>query len=261
MKRKLIHYVASLIHNSGIPILTLESQHYYLQKTGLLLLATFNYSLVTIFAGFYTIKNRDDFNKFINPIPYVAVVSIVLGSFFSIFFHKRPLSELLFQMDDNMYTYPDEDQLPINYNKWYLREDKIILLLKTIQGLHFGSIFVRGFPNFVHFFYSGSIENFLYPALMPWPMTGRYWQLFILLFQLSQILCGIWCFNLVTLSIITPGFEFFRQHKRLEVAVASLWSRTNITSEGNKREVQRVMRENIIHCIKHHQILYRYVFS
>lgn len=257
MKRKLIHYVASFIHNSGIPVLTHQPQHYCSHKSRIILLAAFNYFLAIIFTSIYAIKNRDDFYKFINPIPYVAIISITLGTFFPIFHHQRSLSELFFNMDDNMYTYPDEDQLPIIYNKWYLQEDNIILVLKAVQSFYFGGILLRSLPTFVQLFYSGSTETFLYPGWMPWPMEGQHWQLLTLVFQLGQGLCGIWCFNLVVLSIITPVFEFLRQYKRLEVAVGSLGSRTEMTSDGNKRKAEQVLRENIIHCIKHHQILYK----
>ncbi|CAG7815723.1 unnamed protein product [Allacma fusca] len=161
---------------------------------------------------------------------------------------------MLFEMDRNCYTYPDEHLLRFGY-PWYLQEASIIHMMKILKCCLYTANVMITLPVFVELMYYGRITTFLYPCWTPWKLDSLRSQILTFGFQVLQGCYSVYLTRVVSTFSLFTVVEFMRQYHRLMAAVSSLEHRT-LQKDVKAVRVDRGLRENIIHCIRHHQILH-----
>lgn len=251
MNRKLIQFVTSLLTNTGINIL--NSDDIYLVWRFIISFGVV--SLANILCCMVTITHTDNFYDFITPIPYIAGITIQQTGIYFIFHHRQIISEMIHEMDQYFYTYPDEDSFGIEY-VWYLQEENITTLMTITKLISFSVFFIMSAPIFAELLYFGRIKTILFPMWTPWKMDNLMAELSVFLIEAVEGFFGLWIHFVTMVFLVAVAIEFQRQYRRLTSAVKSLEIRSSAQSSEQKC-FDRALRENIINCIRHHQILHK----
>lgn len=252
MQRKIIQFVATLLTDTGINILKendLWSTWRFVIIFGLFLTAGLSTCMVSI-------TNTNNFYFFANPSPYIAAATAILGGAYFLYHYSDMIGEILHNMDANFYTYPDEHLIQIKY-PWYLQENNINVMMKITKYAIFNVLFMVCLPILGELAYYGRIKTFIYPCWTPWKMDSLRIELITFFLELLQCCCGIWLNYTVSIFLLIIVIEFTRQYRRLIAAVCSLESRTMVEKEGMNKRFEIALRENIVHCIRHHQLLHK----
>ena len=251
MRRKLLCFVTALLRDTGIEIQN-QNRNYNIWKfiISFILVSLTNFMYCCISA-----MNINDFYKFITPIPYIAGTTILQSGIYLIYHYRNIIGEIFQNMDNNLYVYPDEDSLQIDYS-WYLQEENITVIMTATKLSFFGFLFLITVPTIGEIIYYGRIKTFLTPYWTPWNVDSLQKDIALFLLQYIEAICAVW-FNYVTIVFLfVIIIEFVRQYRRLIVAITSLRYRTSLKME-NATWFHRELRDNIIHCIRHHQVLIR----
>lgn len=257
MRRKLIHLIALIIDESDINV----------TKKPILQLAKFaTLHLPLICACFCiavsAIQNFTHFDKFVILITYETIGITLIGNVFTIYYYRQTIGDILRQMDNNLYTYADQSLVKIQYPN-YLQEKSLIRFIYLALLAEFSSLIFMFAPIVFEIIFFHEITNLAYPCWTPWSVDTFDWKLFTLMLQFFQGCGSLWLNYVVMITVSFSVFEFLRQFERLRIAVCSLKQRThavvssrNGTGE-NKVIFDRIMRRNIINCIRHHQMLFK----
>lgn len=212
-----------------------------------------------------SILSFGNFDEFVIPMAYVTAISTIIGNAFIINHYGPTIGKMLHHMDENLYTYPDEHLLNVNYS-WYTNEQNIVVLIHYVLYAEASFIFIALCPPCVEIILLRKINvNAIYPCWAPWKLEDEKAKLFTMMFQIIQGISALWLNYLIIICIFIITVEFMRQFERLRAAISSLKDRTDIfllsLKDLQKLEItfDDVMHENIIRCIEHHQILFKWV--
>ena len=267
---KLIQYVYESLINIGLPLPHYRNNNQ--NRFNIWKLVTFYILLLTVDIStcMVSVTNYTDFNIFLTPAPFTAAATTLLGCMHVIYYHRKCIDEMLHQLATNVYQYPDEHLIQhiINHRKqkWFLQEDVILMIARTSKYGHWIFLIAICVPTFVELMYHHRIKTFLYPCWTPWQLDTLTVELSTVIFQAVQASGGVWFNYVLTGFIFIVVIEFVKQYERLIVAVSSLKFRTtkftsrrrNVTGIEIKSYEQQ-MQDNIVHCIRHHQMLHRWV--
>lgn len=258
MKKILIDHISKSLTNVGLNILH-EASPYNVWR---LVLIYMIYFTVEISICMTSITNYDNFNAFVTPAPYVAAITVSLGCVHIVYNYRKLIRKMLYHLDTNLYTYQDEDTMDIQDHKWYLRNDNIFLLITIIRYGQYVFLLLVCVPIMAEVIFYHRIKTFIYPCWTPWHLDNLRIELFTFILQFVQAAGGLWFNHVMIVLILIVVVEFVKQYERLIAAVVSLKLRTSmiISQRKTNRRIDRydrVMRENIIHCIRHHQELYK----
>lgn len=253
----MIYYVTTLIDESGIKV---SKEHLEDTKTWRLIITAIFLLSGGLSTVMFSILNYNDFYKFVSPVPCTAAIVISSCGTLIIFVYRNKISDMLYAMDTNLYTYPDENRLNMRYS-WYLEEGKVTNIMTGVLCIEIFSVFVIFIPIIGEVIMYRRISTFVYPAWTPWKVDDLRSELIMAGMQMIQSFCGLWFYHIVVMATSLAVFEFLRQYERLTTACVSLKRRTDEKSKAAKKTVEYdvLMRENIVHCIKHHQILHKFV--
>ncbi|XP_065224349.1 uncharacterized protein LOC135848377 [Planococcus citri] len=251
MRRDLLQLVATLLTDTGVNILH-ENDQWSIWRFIILFTSFLSAGLSTTA---FCLINTNDFYAFANPAPYIAAATNVLNSAYLLLHYKNIISEILFEMDQNCYTYPDEHLLQIEY-PWYLQESNIKLIMGVMKYAIFNVVLMVSLPVFGELVYYGRIKTFIYPFWAPWKVDSLRSELMTFVLQFTQACSAVWLNYVVSIFLFFIVIEFMRQYQRLISAVSSLEHRT-LQQVVKEECFDRALRENIMHCVRHHQILHK----
>lgn len=281
MKRKFIHLMAAIINETGINI-TDESLNSKVFRY-LFITTPVIYAIFALFMYSYT--NRENFYEVVSTATYIGGGTIAIAGVAIIFFHRKDVRQMLYQMDDNIFTYPDEHLIVVNY-KWYLKEENGVSLYYLVMAIEFIGYSIICSTSVIEWIFYRDITFYVFPSWTPWKETGIETRFATLISQHIMTLCGLYLYYIGLLFIMIITIEFNRQFERLKSAVRSITKRTGaVTLERrNKKfiprgrssevnvfrdvnhlhsrfdaefttEFNKVFKKNLLNCIRHHQLL------
>ncbi|XP_065224350.1 uncharacterized protein LOC135848378 [Planococcus citri] len=256
MKRKMIQYVTTMIDETGIKVTKENAEN---GKIWRLITLAILMLLGGLSTGMFSLVNYDDFYKFVSPVPCTAAIIICCCGTLTIFVHRDKISEMLYALDTNLYTYPDEHRLNMRYS-WYLEEEKVTKIMTAALCFEIFTVIVIFIPIIGELVTYHRISTFVYPSWQPWIVDDLRSELVVAGMQMIQSFCGLWFYHIVVMATSLAVFEFLRQYERLTTACLSLKRRTEESSKAGETKSAKydtLMRRNIVHCIKHHQILHK----
>ncbi|XP_065213006.1 uncharacterized protein LOC135840408 isoform X2 [Planococcus citri] len=277
MKRKVIRSLIFVLDGIGLNITTekLDSKIWRYVCCMLLFIYT-NFTLIM-----YSFTHRENFFEAASPIIFIGGSNIMMVGVSAIFYHRQKLRQMLFNMDCGMFTYPDEDRIPVNYS-WILNEKNnanVYYLVLLVILFAYSVLLTMAVLQWCLY---KQIKIFIYPNWTPWKGGGATHQISSLILQHVTVICGLWFFYIVCIFLIATAIEFAKQVERLCAAVQSLDQRTKVMTlkECNRTEVlfqiqddtlrknvqnlqeskfnnkfNAFFKENIINCTRHHQII------
>ncbi|XP_065221598.1 uncharacterized protein LOC135846434 [Planococcus citri] len=248
MKRKLVHFVTILLHKSGLQLVKQKTpyhQHWIL--VGLLSYFTWAGTSTVILS---LVSEDISIYRYINPIPYVSIGVIISGGVLIMVKHKEYISEMLHQIDQNVFVYPDEDLLDMEY-EWYLDEGNLIIIMVVIFCIQMGDLFILCIPAVYEFYNYGRIHTLIYPGWSPWSLESIGYQLATMVVQFFGTASGLWLNQMLVMPVLLVLCEYLRQYKRLKKAISLVSYRSKIVGG----DFDQNMKRNIVHCVVHMQKL------
>ncbi|XP_065213283.1 uncharacterized protein LOC135840588 [Planococcus citri] len=273
--------MAWFLQSIGINVLSKEKKLQDLTSSFL----AFHFALIFTTAGIimYAIMNRKHFEEAIIIAAFLGSMIIIDIAIPILFQNRYKLKELLFRMDENIFVYPDEDEIHVDYEltmqENYTR--KLIILVFCYVCFGFS---LSGVSPFIGLYLTGKFKTVIYPAWYPWKEDNFAKASITYCIQLITSTCVFWSYFLFQIFAILVVIEFERQYKRLCTALCLVNERTKrmfvkkMFNDGAKvdwdslnymnykhsnfNRNQKVVfndiyRQKITYCISHHQQLLR----
>lgn len=277
MKRKIVHVFQTAMNQAGINATSADrSGLLYRRRTIIIILQLFGLSAL----WGYAIINRNDYPRMIQGIGFATANVANAASYVYFVAKSNGNQELLKSVDDNVYTYADEQSILPSYN-WISKEENMMIMFISMFAYQMMCILIFLTIPTICFLYTGTVNC----APLWIPVNSN------LLIYASIVLIVINSSFLFYLKLAFPlfiSFEFQRQNTRLCTALATAEHRSlsyaieksnavlkqkskpneSDTSSPslskpleNTKQLQIMYRENmeknILQCICHYQQLLR----
>ncbi|XP_065199917.1 uncharacterized protein LOC135831402 [Planococcus citri] len=283
MKRQVVEVMAALLRFTGIH--SEEGKATTLNELRRISVYVFFLSYGFLGTTMFSIKNGGEFYNFVIPTAYIGALTVLMTGVLCLFHNKKRIYRMLKHLDDNVFTYSDEVNIQPKYT-WLFDEKNIITKFILVMCYEItGYIFVCGSP-FMGYFVTGHMKPEIYPGWTPWTVNGTvtFWMTYVS--QVCVVTTSLWGYYITLTYVLFIIIEFIKQYKRLVVAVSTInlraerslleklnfsnafnesalgditFQRANFHHSDIKKEhivlYNRLVRENIIMCVKHHQML------
>lgn len=284
MKRQAVEIMAGLLRFTGIN--SEENRSTSLNEFKRISVYVFFLSYGYLGTTMFSIKNAGEFYNFVIPTAYIGALTVLMTGVLCLFHNKRKIFRMLKRLDDNVFIYPDENNIRPKYT-WLFDEKNIIIKFTLVMCYEItGYIFVCGSP-FMGYFVSGRMKPEIYPGWTPWTVNGTvtFWSTYVS--QVCVVTTSLWGYYITLTYVLFIIIEFLKQYKRLVVALCTINQRAeqalllklnfsgdlkrpaakyhgsfhpiNFNHSDIKTEYvtlyNNLVRENIVMCLKHYQML------
>lgn len=264
MKQKSISHLTTILDETGLTVLIEDNAGFKPWR--------FIICIVIVLAAIPSMvmmstKNYENLSQILYPVIATSALTMVIGGVLILFYHKKSISEMLYQMDNQVYVYSEEDTLDVTY-PWYLEDKTIVKFMSIIFCLQYVSFLFLSSPSILELFFFGEVKHYLYPCWTPWNKASLKWQVVTLTVQLIQSLLASWFNYIVMCLFLITVLEFLKQYKRLGEAISTIERRSihlmllqekRLKYKNNNSILNQsfnlIVRKNIIECIRHHQLL------
>lgn len=230
----------------------------------------------TVHISLYAFVNRKIIKEAIIGVGYLAGILVVFASIYIFWQNRNEIFKMLRSIDDNVYGYPGEDDICIsNKIEGILKEENFFQLVLVVFGYESLGFSLAIVSPLITFLFTGVFEARIIPSWYSEFDEGIFGFLINSFFQMMGSVATFWVYNVSQILITTLTIEFFRQYERLKGALKSVRSRTEgvVMKELRvnsfrklsspeyeyqfKKRYNDVYRENVSHCVRHHQKLCR----
>lgn len=263
MKRQLTKHLVAILSATGIGISSENRIRQLCTKTVIL------FSLACCFFSeiFYGIDkiNTGTRHDVIFVVCFIIINFITTFGFISFQFKLKDLQELLQILDGNIFTYTDETEIAPDY-KWSCKEENMKRVSLFFAGYFFVSCFFSNVACLAGYALTRNLI-LIYPAKLPWDSAGLNYGL-----QMWVSVLAAWTLYTRWSFSILISFEFERQCKRMCTALETVERRSReeagvyedgasyMSAKWNESQIRyyKILRGNIVQCIRHHQAFKRY---
>lgn len=227
----------------------------------------------TIHISLYSFVNRGIINDAIIGVGYLAAISVVFASVYILCQMRGNILKMLRLIDDNVYRYPYEENLQIDFEE-ILKEEyffKAVFIIFAYESLGFSIAIVN---PLITFLFTGVFQACVIPSWYPQYGRGVLGMIVNSYFQTIGSVATFWVYNVSQILITNFTLEFLRQFERLKVALRSIQSITEVMVVKEmkvylkplssleyeyqfKKRYDAAYRGNFSHCVRHHQKLSR----
>lgn len=266
-KRKSVNVINFCLKSVGINV--------YQQNTPLRKFYQFSAISPTISAiihmSLHIFVNRHNINEVIVLAAFLGA-SIILVASICIFSHnKNKILKLMQIMDENVYSYPNENNISSQ------DEENCTNIIFFVLGYEFFGFSLSLLSPLMAFLITGIYEASIYPGW--YPLYEKPVLIAITnVLQFSGCISTFWLYYIIQIFITFVTMEFLRQYRRLRMILRNIPKKTrdtvlrsikqnfwyslsddrSIDFECNFRQKYNdVYQDNILHCIKHHQELWK----
>lgn len=282
MKRKITHFLATYMQNIGIDIANEDR----IRRTRYIkIIAAGFYLLLLSSLSAFLIKNRNQYNNLALGSAYTISAVNIVASYLYVLITIKRIRPLLRNIDQNIFVYTNEEKITPAYSLLMKEENTLLFFQITLAYLIFMWVSFFFSPFFAYYLTGGrELKVEIIPIWLPFRS-----KVAIYLFQLSTetvLATGLylkWVFPLFL------HFEYERQCRRLCAALTTLeWrsfadmqqrieefgasgssaggsdlaslsldelSRLCRTKTYYRNAYYKIVRENLVQCIRHHQRL------
>lgn len=207
------------------------------------------------------ITNTDTIYDIVFPASHTLVLTGIITNLICLFCKRKNIRLLLDHMDRHMYIYSDESVIEPEY-AWIEKDDNMV---RTLMGICSYNIFIglcMSVSPLVQLLVMGKVDILVYPGWIPWRIDKTTPFVITYIMHICMAAMCILAFDLLCVFPLLIAFEFRRQRKRLCAALATIEIRTqkripNVCNDGkcHAHRYNAVLEDNIIECIRHHQML------
>lgn len=222
-------------------------------------------------------QNSDRLINVIFPLCYLFLMVLTFIDLIAFAYRTKDIHLLLKYMDQNMYTYSDEERIKPLYH-WLEGDEN---LLRVIIYVWWFGVFICAcivISPLVQLLFIGKVVIFMYPGWIPWKIDTPIPFVCAFIIQTNIFIVGCIIISLTTTFPLCVMIEFQRQSKRLCVALRTITDRAkestlneikissfiggysyhlHISGERYKTNYNRRLKINIISCIRHYQMLFK----
>lgn len=224
----------------------------------------------------HSLQNIHTVYNFIYSFADFLITLVILLNLSAFLYNNKQVRQLMSHIDQHIYVYSDESKIMPSY-EWIEQDDNMVRVFLYICGYFFFLGGAVSLAPFIQFLLNEKIEIIIYPGWTPWSTDRTVPFLCTYLIHFNFVVVCCFAFNLDCIFPLFITLEFRRQRKRLCAALLSIENRaedsirrnekksTSCSHESHaesirrqKRNYQRMLKANIVECVKHHQMLLKY---
>lgn len=191
--------------------------------------------------------------------------------------NRNKILNLLQMIDADVYEYPDKKETALDFHEILDERNSFKVLTMILGYVCFGFSLIVVSPM-VGFLITGVYQTRMHPAAYPWTEEGTVSFVVVSISQLTGCISVFWIFYVIQVLVTLLTIEFLKQYEKLGTALLTLKRRTEETvlnsmmrnssgdftdreygryEESFRSQCDNVYGQNLRHCIKHHQQLWR----
>lgn len=211
--------------------------------------------------------NRNQLAVCIGTIPYLGYVFFLCIILLIFFQNRKKIMILLRIMDDNVFTYTDEENISIVYH-WLLEENNVSTINMLSIFYNYMGLAICGIPPIVELLNENMEMCLIYPSWVPWGCKNLVSFVATYIFQLLNGSVIIFVFYLVQCFYLLTIIEFLRQNEKIcaalrtitdrienEITLLQINSPTDIQLDRCILVRSELFKKKLCECIKHHQMI------
>lgn len=222
----------------------------------------------------FSLQNISTIYNFVFSFSNFLITIIFASNTSAFLYNNKKVRQLLRYIDQHIYTYSDESNITPSYD-WIELDENMVRVFLYICGYHTFLVCGLSLSPYMQLLIYGKTEVMIYPAWIPWPIDRPIPFLCAYLINFIGITVGCLTYNLCCIFPMFITLEFRRQRKRLCTALVSIEKRAEERARlsmkkakpgfayDSRRRLQlcyrSILKANVIECVKHYQMLLRYV--
>lgn len=217
--------------------------------------------------------NSTELYDFVKPVSLTIVGLLVLVPVLMTTSQIRNIRSLINQIDENIYTYPDESDVTPQYDRLY-DENNLIAVFVSLQCVNFFASLLTIVSPLVQRLVFGKVDMIIFPTWTPWSINRLIPFIVIFIQHAVTVLVAIPWYSFASILPLAVMMEYKRQCKRMNLALCTIEERAlksiqtkvkkkykinsyDARNEYSNKNYDRELNENLVCCINHYQKLLR----